>query len=61
MIIRDDYRDSNLLSLFFEITTFYLGYAATLWFILYVKILQVRTGVDRTVLYSEEYKIEGNI
>jgi len=40
----------------------YMGYGATLWYIFYVKVLQVKTtGVDRTVLYSDEYKMEGNI
>lgn len=61
-IIRHDPHDSNIVSLIFVIITMYMGYGATLWYILFVKILQVKmTGVDRTVLYSQEYKVEGNI
>ena len=45
--------ESNLLALIFVLITFYLGYAATIWYILFAKTLDNRTGVDRTVLYSE--------
>jgi len=61
LIIPDDPNASNGLALLLILITFFLGSGATLWYILYVKTLHNRTTLDRTVLYSDEYNVQGNI
>lgn len=39
----------------------YMGYGATLWYIFWVKIIHEKTFIDRTVLFSAEVSVEGNI
>ena len=61
LIIPDDPNASNAFALIMIILTYYLGSGVTLWYILYVKTLHNRTTLDRTVLYSDEYNVQGNI
>jgi hypothetical protein len=59
-IVHQNGQSSNLISLVFVLFTLYLGYGATLWYVLYTKLIQATTAIDRTVLYSQEYK-EGGV
>ena len=38
-----------------------MGFVATLWYLLHMKIIQEQVGIDRTKHYSDEMKIEPNI
>lgn len=59
--IADNHTQSNLVSLGFILMEFYMGYAATFWYVCWVKILKAKTNIDRTILFSGEIDIEGNI
>ena len=61
LLIQDNPSGSNILALAIVICTYYMGFGATIWYVLFVKILQEKTSIDRTILYSDEYKAEGNI
>jgi hypothetical protein len=39
----------------------YMGFAVTLWYAIVVGFVRERTGIDRTVTFSQEVKVEGNI
>ncbi len=51
-IMAADATGSNIISLILTLLTFYLCFGATLWYVYWVKILQGKTLIDRTVLFS---------
>jgi len=52
---------SNYIDLAFTILTMYMGFAVTLWYAILVGFLRERAAIDRTVTFSQEVKVEGNI
>lgn len=61
LLVSANPNESNILSLVFVLLTLYIPYGATLWYICWVKTISAKTVVDRTVLYSEEWRESGNI
>jgi hypothetical protein len=61
LIIKQNPSASNYIDLLFALLTMYLGFAATLWYVVLVGFVRERGGIDRTVTFSQEVKVEGNI
>jgi hypothetical protein len=61
LIIKSNPAASNYLDIAFTILTMYMGFSVTLWYIITVKLVRERAGIDRTVTFSQEVKVEGNI
>jgi hypothetical protein len=52
---------SNIIPLVFDFLTMYLCFGTTLWYIILVKLLRDKAGIDRSILFSEEVRGGGNI
>ena len=61
LIIQSNPSNSNILSLIFVFVTMYLGFASTLWYIVLVKLIKSKASIDRSVFFSEEVRVGGNI
>jgi hypothetical protein len=62
LIIKDNPAASNYLDLLFTILTMYLGFGATIWYAVLVGFWKTGGGgIDRSVTFSQEVKVEGNI
>ncbi len=60
-IIQSSPSNSNILSLIFVFFTMYLGFGSTLWYIVLVKLIKSKASIDRSVFFSEEVRVGGNI
>jgi hypothetical protein len=61
LIIKSNPAASNYLELAFTILTMYVGFIGTLWYIIFIKLIRKQSIIDRTIIFSQEVKVEGNI
>ena len=61
LIIKNSPGVSNYFQLMFTFLTMYAGEIATLWYIIFVKLIKETATIDRSKRFSEEVKIAGNI
>lgn len=39
----------------------YMAFGVTIWYVVLVGFVRERGGIDRSVIFSQEVKVEGNI
>jgi hypothetical protein len=61
LMIKSNPNASNYLDLAFTFLSMYLGYVGTLWYITLIKLIRETSIIDRTIIFSQEVKVEGNI
>ena len=61
LLIPNSYALSNYISLVFLFFTEYLGFIVTMIYVVVMKVARSRARIDRTIQFSGEMNVEGNI